>query len=90
MVDPTGDYLPMEQDKNGASPIIWAAISTVLCLALKEKIYGGIFRSPFTGLLTSLADFVFVDNTGLLQTQDNDKENVGYIVDELQGSLDLW
>ena len=36
---------------NGASPLIWAAISTVLFLALNEKNYGGIFRAPITKLL---------------------------------------
>ena len=75
---------------NGASPMIWAAISTVLFLAIKEKNYDGIFRAPIINLLTQLASFAFVDDTDLLQTQRYSNETIDDIVDELQGSLDTW
>ena len=75
---------------NGAGLFIWAAISTVLFLSLKEKNYGGVFRAPITKLLTSLAGFTFVDDTDLLQTQTYKDETIAEIVDNLQGSLDVW
>ena len=36
---------------NGASPIIWTAISTVLRFALEEKKYGSTFRAPIIDML---------------------------------------
>ena len=75
---------------NGTLPLIWVAISTVLSLALNERNHGGVFRAPITKLLTSLAGFAFIDNTELLQNQHHSDETIMEIVDELQGSLDVW
>ena len=76
---------------NGASPMIWATISTVLFLAIKEKNYVGIFRAHITKMLTQLAGFAFVDDTNLLQKQRHSNDTiVDEIVDELQGPLDTW
>ena len=75
---------------NGASPMIWAAISTVLFLALTEKNYGGVFRAPITKLLTQLAEFAFFDDTDLPQTQYHNNETIAEIVEEVQRSLDTW
>lgn len=44
---------------NAVSPMIWAAISKVLFLAIKKIHYGGGFRASITNLRTSLAGFVF-------------------------------
>lgn len=55
---------------NGVSPLIWAAISNVLFLAVKEKIRGH-FLAPITKLVTALAWLAFVDDTDLLQIQDH-------------------
>jgi len=74
----------------GDSPLTWAAISTILFLAIKEKNYGGIFRAPITKLLTTLAGFAFVDDTDLLQTMHHSTDTIQDIVRELQGSLDVW
>ena len=74
---------------NDTSPIIWASISTVLFWALKEKNYGGGFRSPITNLLMTLAGFAFVDDMDLLQTQHHHTDTLDEIVDGLQGSLDM-
>ena len=51
---------------NDVSPIIWAVISNVLFLALRKKIYGGIFRALITNILTTMAVFAYVNNTDLL------------------------
>ena len=74
----------------GDSPMTWAAISTVLFLAIQEKNYGGVFRAPITKLLTTLAGFAFVDDTDLLQTMHHSTDTIEHIVQELQGSLDVW
>ena len=75
---------------NGASPLIWATISTILFLAVKIKNYGGVFRAPITKLLTILAGFAFVDDTDVLQTQHHSTDTIENIVDELQGSLNVY
>jgi len=54
---------------NGAFPIIWAEISTILFLAVRERNYGVRFCALLTKMLTSMADFVFVDDTDLLKTK---------------------
>ena len=74
---------------NGASPLIWAAVSTILFLALKQKNYGGISRSPITRMFTQMAGFIYVDDTDLLQTKKLNSDTIVEIVDELQGSLDV-
>ena len=51
---------------NGASTFIWAVISTILFLALKERNYGGRFRAPITEILISMAGFAFINDAGLL------------------------
>ena len=53
---------------NGVSPLIWAAIRTILFLAVKEKNYGCIFRARITKLLTALEIFSFLDDTDLSST----------------------
>ena len=75
---------------NGASPLIWAAVSTVLFLALKQKNYGGAFHAPITRMLTQMAGFAYVDDTDLIQTKRLASDSIEDIVDELQGSLDVW
>lgn len=71
------------------SPMIWAAICTVLFLAAKEKCYGDDFRAPITKLITLLAIFIFVDDTDFIQTHTYSTELLSLIVDELQGSLNV-
>ena len=75
---------------NGILPIIWATISTILFLELKKKNHGGTFQAPTTKLLTSIIGFAFVDDTDLLQNKQNPTNDIINIVDELQGSLDIW
>jgi len=62
-------------------PLIWAAINTALFLLLNERNYGGEFRAW---------RFAFVDDIDHLQTQHHKDETIKEIVDELQGSLDVW
>ena len=68
---------------NGSFPMIWAATSTVLFLALNEKNYGRIFRAPITNLLMKLAGFSSVDDTDLLQTQHLPNDTIEEVVEEL-------
>ena len=75
---------------NGSLTLIWAAISTVLFLSLNKRNYVGMFYAPKTKLLTSLVGFAFVDDTYLLQNQHHNDEIIEEIVEELQGSLDVW
>ena len=37
-----------------------------------------------------MAGFAYVDDTDLLQTKQLDSDTIVEIVDELQGSLDVW
>ena len=65
-------------------------MGSVLFSAVKEKNYGGVFQTPITKILTTLARFVFVDDTDLLQTQHLSTDLQDEIVVELRGSLDVW
>lgn len=75
---------------NGASSLIWAAVSTVLFLALRRNDYGGIFHSHITQMLIQMVGFAYVDDTDLLQTKRLDSDTIEDIREELQGSLDVW
>ena len=47
---------------NGPSSLICAVASTNISLALKEKNYGGTFRTPITNILNIMAGFACVDD----------------------------
>ena len=51
---------------NGASPAIWLLISIYLVLMMKEEGHVSNIRSPMSGIVLTLVDFLFVNDTYLV------------------------
>ena len=75
---------------NGASPLIWAAVSSVLFECLKRDGCEATLTSPITNDTMKLSGFAFVDDTNLLATGKDTSMELAPIVNDLQKSVDTW
>ena len=53
---------------NGAGPVVWAVISTVLFGVLRKHGYGSLLQAPFSCRKLDIEGFGFVDDTDLVKT----------------------
>ena len=77
---------------SGASPTIWALVSTPIFDALGRRGYGVFLKCAVSGDLLAFVGTVFVDDTDLIVTDKSllyDENNTS-IFDLLQSSLHLW
>ena len=75
---------------NGASPLIWAAVSSVLFECLKRDGCEATLTSPITNNTMKLSGFAFVDDTDLLAIGKDTSMELAPIVNDLQKSVDTW
>ena len=75
---------------NGASPLLWAAISSILFLCLRKRGKGATFISPITSEAMKIMGFAFVDDTDLIQTAPLGDTGTQAMIESMQGSMDIW
>ena len=75
---------------NGAGPAGYAALSSVMVQVLLNEKLGAIFTSPITGLVTSFACFIFVDDCDLPNTTDDICTPGEDLLPLAQSSLNHW
>jgi len=73
---------------NGASPQIWAAVSTPLFEILREEGFVATFICALSKQQRQLAGFTFVDDTDLIVTDESNDEKL--VSQKMQNSLQLW
>ena len=75
---------------NGAGPMIWLAISTVLVACMKSQGYGAFFQAAVTSQLITFAGFLFVDDADNIHTAKDPNTSALEILPEFQDSVDCW
>ena len=75
---------------NGASPMLWSAISAVLFSCLRRKCRGATFQSPITKETQKTLGFAFVDDTDLITTSPNSDNDATQMTLSMQQSLHTW
>ena len=90
--DGSGNPIGGTGQGSGASPAIWALVSTPIFDALRRRGYGVFLECPITGRKISFVGYAFVDDTDLGVTDnsiwyDESKTN---IFDAIQESVRLW
>lgn len=74
---------------NGAAPVAWIMLSSVLVVIYKNLGYGIKVKSPMTLVLLSIMGVFFVDNTDLFIMSENIKPRQE-IWEEAQRPLTVW
>ena len=74
---------------NGASPAIWLLISIYLILLMKEEGHVSNIQSPMPGIVLTLVEFLFVDDTDLVVLGGNTEDEIE-IYSRLQQSINFW
>ena len=74
---------------NGAGPIIWAVVSSLLLQILREDGYGTHFEMALTNKLIRLVGYAFVDNTDLIQMA-KPVQVFDDVFTNMQEGLNLW
>jgi len=75
---------------NGASPQIWAAVSSPIFNMVCQSGNGTTLQSLTTDDMISFVGFGFVDNVNLIVADNTIPRNPHSIVQQLQCTLDLW
>ena len=77
---------------NGASPAIWAVVSTPILNMLRVEGYGAFFECPITKEKAEVVGFAFVDDTDLVTVprQQHHKTHFQQILDEMQATVEEW
>ena len=74
---------------NGAGPIIWAVVSSLILQILKEDGFGTFFQTALSQQLIRIVGYAFVDDTDLIQTSKDGKQ-FAEVNGEMQQAMDLW
>jgi len=75
---------------NGASPQIWAIISTPILDLLRQEGYGAAFKAGISNNTISFVGYLFVNDTDLIQTGPNIASTCKDIIPLMQAALDTW
>ncbi|CAJ1969840.1 unnamed protein product [Cylindrotheca closterium] len=88
---PTGD-VPFQGcgQGNGAGPCIWVAISTILIDAMEAEGFGYKSRTALTNKEFFALCFCFVDDTDVMESNDNVETTGEDLLPLVQSALDLW
>ena len=75
---------------NGASPAIWAVVSTPILNMLRAEGYGAFFECPITKERAEMVGFAFVDDTDLVTVPRQPDRLIHFqaIIDEMQAAFD--
>ena len=74
---------------NGAGPVIWAVVSSVLFDYIRDKGYGAKLYSPLSKLALHFVGLGFVDDTDIVEL-DFASEDYWEVAAKLQEALRLW
>ncbi|CAJ1934702.1 unnamed protein product [Cylindrotheca closterium] len=88
---PTGD-VPFQGcgQGNGAGPCIWVAISAILIDAMEAEGFGYKSRTALTNEEFFASCFCFVDDTDVMESNDNVETTGEDLLPSVQSALDLW
>ena len=75
---------------NGAGPAIWAAISSVLIMAMANQGHGFNIPSALSGLLVSIVCYAFVDDTDIIHAAASTSVKGEEVIGQMQEILDRW
>jgi len=75
---------------NGASPQIWAIVSTPILDLLQQEGYGAAFKALVSGDHIKFVRYSFVNNMDLIQTGPTLHSTTADTLPLMQAALDLW
>ena len=75
---------------NGASPTIWAVVSTPVLNMMRANGFGTTFCSALNGDIINFVGYSFVDDTDLCQTAQTQGELASSVLAEMQEGLNMW
>ena len=77
---------------NGAGPHIWAAVSSAILKAMRDKGIGAKFTYAIDGSSLTIASFMFVDDHDNIVTEDTNSElpMAEEVTKQMQESFDTW
>ncbi|CAJ1929260.1 unnamed protein product [Cylindrotheca closterium] len=88
---PTGD-VPFQGcgQGNGAGPCIWVAISAILIDAMEAEGFGYTSQTALTNEEFFASCFCFVDDTDVMESNNNVETTGEDLLPSVQSALDLW
>jgi hypothetical protein len=75
---------------NGASPAIWAAVSTPILEVMRANNFGTRFVSALSGQSIQFVGYAFVDDTDICQTAQDPSDTGIAVANHLQEAMTCW